>query len=149
MTQADYIKLVVYLLPLIGFGLTILSKQSVIAKSAARTHVVQIAQEIVAQIEATIQANPNANLAELLKGGVQELKVVANAEIDHLGFPASAVDAELLLLLQRYGSALPGIAGKLATIIVDDLGATTLSGGGTVAARRAVRLSFARSVGAV
>lgn len=148
MHTADYIKIAVYALGVVSVLLPVLAQQSFIAKSAARTKIVQLAEEIVAQIEATLQANPDASLTVLLQAGVAELKSVADAEIGKLGLPASAVDGELLLLLQRYGSKLPGIAGGLAGVIAADFGAGTVSGASArVAVRRGV--SFARSIGPV
>lgn len=146
MTTADYIKIAIAVLSMLSAILPIVAHLNYISKSNARTKVVQIAQEIVAQIEATLQANPNANLAGLLQAGVTELKTVADGEITRMGLPASAIDGELMLLLQRYGSMLPGIAGRLVGEIVADFGAPSVSGAmASVPLRRG--MPFVRSVG--
>jgi hypothetical protein len=153
MDTQHWIALAIAVLPVCGFGLKFLAGQKLITRNAARSHLVQLAQEIVGQTEATLRANPNADLASLLNAGVGELRSLADKEVIALGLPPEFVDSELMLLLQRYGSRLPGIAGKLAGTIANDWssaapGAPSVSGAsGMVSMRRG--LPFARAVGPV
>jgi hypothetical protein len=149
MTYADWIKLAVMVLTVVGSALPILAKQKAIAKSDAWTKAFGDAQAIVSQIEGVLQENPGSDLNQLIANGVTEFKVTWDKEIALLGIPAPMVDTELALLLQRYSRLLPGIAGKIAS----DIG-TGLGGAGTVMGANysprvgAVRKSFfARPLG--
>jgi hypothetical protein len=147
LTLADWIKLAILLLPFIAFCLTQLSHSAYIAKSAAYSDIVQTALHIVSQIEATLQANPNASRAQLVQAGIAELRQLVAPAFAKLPLDPRLTEAELTLLFQRLVPLLPSGASNLINNLLGN-GSSSVSGGATPASVSDKRLSFIRNIGA-
>lgn len=152
MTVEQWIAFASLFLPMLYFGLNLLSHASFVAKSTAWSAIVAGAMNIVAHIEAELKANPSASVPDLIKAGIAELRSVYVDSFAKLGGTA-VPDTVLTLLFQRLASRLPTAVDSAIVAFLGGgsqplPGAASLSGGvSSVPLRRGVR--FARPVGAV
>lgn len=149
---ADWVKIFIYLVPVLSIGLTLLAKQKVVARNAALSGMVTYIQQVLQQTKTELESPPVGgwNKDNLFTAGVAEVKSMFDNEIKHIGWASGAVDTELQLMFQREASKLPEWAQAFGSDFFGSTGAATVSGAyAKVAARRMPALSFARAVGPV